>query len=149
MILGPTSATTIFYLPTAPTLCASWHYRNDDAIDKIVADNGNHWRKILVIMAKLMSPDDDWRQYMASELLKRHEAIVIDAQALSANAHRHIVCGQKMWQQLQLANDNPAKVAESRIIQLPYLDYRQCPNTLIQATREQYLLADINRKSSE
>ncbi|GGP91207.1 DUF6942 family protein [Shewanella ulleungensis] len=53
MIVGPQIADIIFYLPTAPILPTGWQATQPDAIAKLIALNGNHWRKIVTIMAKI------------------------------------------------------------------------------------------------
>ncbi|WP_259394782.1 DUF6942 family protein [Shewanella sp. SR44-3] len=46
-----------FYLPNPPILpngvSSSWQVNTETAIDELIAINGNHWRKIFTIMAKL------------------------------------------------------------------------------------------------
>ncbi|WP_037471206.1 DUF6942 family protein [Shewanella waksmanii] len=136
MIIGPSDARSIFYLPTPPILASDWRHENNHAIEQLIADNGNHWRKIMVIMAKLMSPSDEWRDYLANHLLKHHEAIYINAIQLSPHATQHFICGNKMQHQLEQQMKN---CTNGQIIALPYLDYRQCPNALIEETRTQWL----------
>ncbi|MGI2171306.1 DUF6942 family protein [Shewanella sp. MF05960] len=53
MMLGPQIADIIFYLPTPPILPADWQATQPDAIAQLIALNGNHWRKIITIMAKI------------------------------------------------------------------------------------------------
>jgi len=52
-IWGPAHPDIIFYLPTPPVLPAQWHAAQMDAITQLVELNGNHWRKIVTIMAKI------------------------------------------------------------------------------------------------
>ncbi|WP_244952169.1 DUF6942 family protein [Shewanella insulae] len=139
--LGPDGAMRCFYLPTPPKLAADWQLSQPDSLDSLIALNGNHWRKILVIMAKLSAPDDDWRGYM-SKLLKHDEQIRFGADALSPLAREHYVCGQQSAIALGLTPLSEAKTFrhqkenECQIYLLPYLDYRQCPNALIADLRQ-------------
>ncbi|MBB1440171.1 hypothetical protein H5202_16105 [Shewanella sp. SG41-4] len=49
----------IFYLPTPPELPAHWQATHPDAITQLVTLNGNHWRKIVTIMAKICCLEHD------------------------------------------------------------------------------------------
>lgn len=134
--IGSTSADTCFYLPTAPIIPSKWHYTQLDAIEQLISLNGNHWRKILVIMAKITAPDTDWRHHMP-QLLTQGNHIMFGATALKRNAQHHFVCGQQSAKSLNLPilDQNPKiKVLnhdKHMIYLLPYLDYRQCPNHVI------------------
>lgn len=134
--VGSTSAANCFYLPTAPMLPQTWQYNGPDAIAQLIKLNGNHWRKILVIMAKISAPDDDWRSYM-SRLLTQDNRIVFGATELQSDALRHFVCGQQSAKYLNLPildqnqKFKPLKHDKHMIYLLPYLDYRQCPNHAI------------------
>lgn len=140
--LGQDGAKRCFYLPTPPQLADDWQLDTPDSLDKLVALNGNHWRKILVIMAKLSAPDEDWRGYM-KRLLKADEQIRFGAARISPHAKEHYVCGQQSAIKLGLTPLSEPKQFlhhsenEQHIFRLPYLDYRQCPNALIAALREQ------------
>ncbi|TVP09079.1 DUF6942 family protein [Shewanella sp. KCT] len=154
--LGQDDAKRCFYLPTPPLLPADWQLAqpadlnktdieitslNIGSLESLIALNGNNWRKILVIMAKLSAPDDDWRGYM-HKLLQRDEQIRFGADALSPMAKEHYVCGQQSAIALGLTPLSDPKTFthqqenNSQIYLLPYLDYRQCPNALIADLRE-------------
>ncbi|CAM3989219.1 DUF6942 family protein [Shewanella aquimarina] len=139
--LGQDGAKRCFYLPTPPQLADDWQLDTPDSLDELIALNGNNWRKILVIMAKLSAPDEDWRGYM-KRLLKADEQIRFGADALSPMAKEHYVCGQQSAIKLGLTPLSEPKTFthqrenNSQIYLLPYLDYRQCPNALIEGLRE-------------
>ncbi|QYJ99019.1 hypothetical protein K0J45_07400 [Shewanella alkalitolerans] len=154
--LGLDGAKRCFYLPTPPLLPADWQDAqpadlnkadseitslNIGSLESLIALNGNNWRKILVIMAKLSAPDDDWRGYM-DKLLQRDEQIRFGADTLSPQAKEHYVCGQQSAIALGLTPLNEPKTFThqqengNQIYLLPYLDYRQCPNALIADLRE-------------
>ncbi|MCE9679462.1 hypothetical protein LZP69_09840 [Shewanella sp. AS1] len=111
-------------------------------IDEIIALNGNHWRKILVIMAKICSPNDNWRSYLP-RLLTQNELIRFNATQLHPGATHHFVCGQRSAQNLGLTPLTTPQSFEHQtegnrhIYRLPYLDYRQCPNSLIDELKKQ------------
>ncbi len=132
--LGSPSPDIILYLPNPPLMPASGH-----ALDvvELINLNGNHWRKIFTIFAKLSAPDDDWRRYRDSELLTRKEAICFDDSLIARNA-RHIVAGKASWVRLGLDQDNFHPLDDQQrswqhknVFLTPYLDYRQFPNALI------------------
>lgn len=58
-IWGPNNPDIIFYLPSAPELPAHWQAADSDAITRLIALNGNHWRKIVTIMAKICCVEHD------------------------------------------------------------------------------------------
>ncbi|QWL04000.1 DUF6942 family protein [Shewanella indica] len=62
--IGNDLAKARVYLPNSPTLPLDWHWQQNDAAAALIAANSNHWRKILVICAKIFAPDDDWRSFL-------------------------------------------------------------------------------------
>jgi hypothetical protein len=58
-IWGPTYPDIIFYLPTPPVLPTQWQASQMDAITQLIDVNGNHWRKIVTIMAKICCLEHD------------------------------------------------------------------------------------------
>ncbi|MEL4428848.1 DUF6942 family protein [Shewanella mangrovisoli] len=165
MHIGPAAATYAFYLPNSPLMPEDWHWEQDNAIAELIALNGNHWRKIFTIMAKICAPCEDWRDYRDNLLLKQRQMLLIGANALSPHANIHIICGQAAATALgiaadshiatdalqtteqQLMQDSQAKLQDvtavmqpqsrhsSCVLLTPYLDYRQYSNTLIALTR--------------
>lgn len=142
--VGPHGAANCFYLPTAPMLPHAWQYNGPDAIAQLIELNGNHWRKILVIMAKITAPDD-WRDYM-SRLLTQDNRIVFGATEIQSEAQRHFVCGQQSARNLDLPildqnqTFKPIHHDKHLIYLLPYLDYRQCPNRTITDLRDELMM---------
>ncbi|MEH6576607.1 MAG: hypothetical protein V7731_05970 [Amphritea sp.] len=139
-ILGTPSARVILYLPNPPLL------PDTHAIDltALIQLNGNHWRKILTIFAKLCSADNNWREYRDHNLLKEHEAICFSDQLLHSNNGQivHLVAGKASWTRLDLnpdaftALDEASRIRiKDNIILTPYPDYRQFPNALIEQLR--------------
>ncbi|MFB2729806.1 hypothetical protein ACE02H_20255 [Shewanella mangrovisoli] len=165
MHIGPTAATYAFYLPNHPLMPEDWHWKQDNAIAELIALNGNHWRKIFTIMAKICTPSEDWRDYRDNLLLKQRQMLLIGANTLSPHAKIHIVCGQAAATALgiaadnhiatdalqtteqQLMHDSQGKLQDvtammqsqsplsSCVLLTPYLDYRQYSNALIALTR--------------
>ena len=145
-VIGTDQAHCCFYLPTPPQLIESWHHLVEDAIAHLISQNGNHWRKIVTIMAKLMVNELDWRQYRDQQLLKQHESIAIAAQSLQSTSTRHIICGKESAELLQLDINEfePLEVNSPTILKhrhdaiylCPYLDYRQFPNKQINLLRQ-------------
>ncbi|GIU05554.1 DUF6942 family protein [Shewanella morhuae] len=160
MIIGHPQSQFAYYLPTPPLIPDGWHYSQVEAIAALIALNGNHWRKIFTIMAKISLPEGDWRHYRDQTLLKRNEMICIGGTELIASAKVHIVAGQMAAHRLglSLATTDYTNAAQLLSIQhksitfiklpthpaqycllTPYLDYRQYPNQLIELTRQQIM----------
>ncbi|PIW59161.1 hypothetical protein [Shewanella sp. CG12_big_fil_rev_8_21_14_0_65_47_15] len=164
MHIGPTAAPYAFYLPNVPLFPDNWHIEQDNAIAELIALNGNHWRKIFTIMAKICAYGEDWRHYRDNLLLKKHQMLLIGADSLSPHASIHLICGQTAATSLGIAIDSDiastgqqaaqhllqasqgklqditTKVLtqsphSSFVLLTPYLDYRQYSNALITLTR--------------
>lgn len=136
-----TSATTLLYLPTPPLVDP----QQPLDYDRLCALNGNHWRKILIILAKLQSSGAHWREYRTQQLLQQHEAICFSGQLLehAKDPQRlHIVAGKANWQRLGFdpqqftaLDDDSRLFQRDNIMLTPYPDYRQFPNQLIDQLR--------------
>lgn len=146
--LGSPDASAVLYLPTPPLLPADVANQSAHSlpgsglsIAQLIELNGNHWRKILTILAKLCSQQRDWRGYRDHQLLQQHEAICFES-ALRSGRQTQLVAGKASWQRLGLdLNDFIALDSAQRLWRCnqhpqlfltPYFDYRQFPNTLIE-----------------
>lgn len=155
MIIGHPHSQFAFYLPTAPLIPDGWHYRQQDAIASLIALNGNHWRKIFTIMAKICVDEGDWRTYRDTLLLKQREMLIIGSAALIPSASVHLISGKVAAGRLGIDIDNPQSPIQNiepqgKLIDCsmaihtqvklclltPYLDYRQYPNALIELSRQ-------------
>ena len=138
--LGSDTAKIGFYLPNPPNLPADWHESSKIDIEELITLNGNHWRKIFVIMAKILCPNNDWRDYLP-QLLQQNESLHFGKSTFCPHAKIHLVCGQQSARALSL--DILTEPQSFRLINqfnqqiylLPYLDYRQCPNHTIESLR--------------
>ena len=140
--LGARRPDLTFYLPTPPGDLDFCQAPPD--VPALVSANGNHWRKIVTIAAKIACPDGDWRHYRDHLLLGRREQLDFGAR-LGDHPGWHLVCGQANWQRLGLTADDfsPLDAAgrcriSQRLVLTPYPDYRQFPNALI-AQLNQYM----------
>ncbi|NVK42484.1 MAG: hypothetical protein HWE39_14685 [Oceanospirillaceae bacterium] len=138
-LLGAPAAPLVLYLPNPPRYPVD-HPRTNTAA--LIDLNGNHWRKILTILAKIAcSPASDWRRYRDQALLQRSEAISF-ADSLEPSAGRHLVAGKASWERLGCdigeftAIDDGRLHARGNILLTPYPDYRQFPNRTIERVRE-------------
>lgn len=150
MNLGSPDPTYCFYLPNPPLLPEHWHVSHEDAVAKLIELNGNHWRKILTIMAKICAPDDNWKHYRDTQLLKQNEVIMIGSnQIFSGRTQKvlwHFLVGAVVSEHLSkqvehssfMVIDDKEKLLfnNQSTFMTPYLDYRQYPNQLIAATRQ-------------
>ena len=154
--LGPDTAKYCFYLPTLPLFPDNWQHNQVDAVASLIALNGNHWRKIFTIMAKIMCPSEDWKTYRDHFLLKEKEQIHINTKVLSSTAQVHIISGQASADKLTLnltdfspISSNPRLTMLQTCLHVPYLDYRQYPNALIEVTRDYLASLDIKNEINE
>lgn len=143
--LGPDSAQLKLYLPNPPVMSAALESGAID-IAKLIEGNGNHWRKILTILAKLGCGTGDWKAYRDNELLHHSESICFDDR-LREKGRWHVVAGKASWQRLGFLEQEgvqevlaPGFTAldeqglvyyRDNVILTPYPDYRQFPNALI------------------
>lgn len=126
LTLGPSKAEVIFYLPTPPLLPPHWYHNHPNAITDIIALNGNHWRKIVTIMAKICCRHSDLSANNGAAWKPIRQSLLQDVSSQSL-AHRlscqiqiipsqlshateplfnpkcwHIVCGKETQQRLGL-----------------------------------------------
>jgi len=138
--LGPQSAELVLYLPNRPTVFSGDPEAPD--ISQLITDNGNHWRKIFSILAKIQYLAGPWQSYRDQQLLQHAEAISFDNQLVST-AGWHIAAGKQTWERLKLSPEDGFRALDDsgrcwvrdQIILTPYFDYRQLPNELCQQIR--------------
>lgn len=139
----------ILYTATRPPMarfadCESLSLASGEVCE-IIAECGNHWRKIFSIFAKLSFAlvEHDcktWQEYRDLVLLTEQgsELIVFEHHLVEAPADAiHFISGQKHFAEFDLNDfsplDDDAKVLENgQILQTPYFDYRQLNNALIE-----------------
>lgn len=157
--LGPKrdEARWVFLLPNQPELPVEC----DDAfmacpdVPLLIELNGNHWRKIFTIMAKLtVPPEQDWRIHRDKYLFERC-AITFDKEALSllqsndepSSLEQRVifVVGNSFRQDIPI-KEGAVLIGEKQQaffvdnqVWCPYLDYRQFPNALIADLRRSAL----------
>ncbi|MDI3325440.1 hypothetical protein QKW35_13745 [Pontibacterium granulatum] len=144
--MGAASASFTLYLPNPPTEIPPGMDLTRPDIAQLTELNGNHWRKIFTILAKLAAPNDNWREYRDQQLLKHAEQINF-GDALEDRQGWHLVAGKASWQRLGFTDDmdqphdmqpldeNGRIYIKDRIVLVPYPDYRQLPNQLIEQIR--------------
>jgi hypothetical protein len=144
--IGSVKPNITLYLPNPPEVQSSFMPTAPDIV-QLIEDNGNHWRKILTIFAKLACASDSaeakhWKSYRDNKLLQQREKICFeDVLSLADDADDgwHLVAGKASWQRLgfdceQFTPLDPQGRAfyQQRVILTPYPDYRQFPNALIE-----------------
>lgn len=127
-------ASTLLYLPTPPVIDPEQPLE----YQRLCQLNGNHWRKILIILAKLQAPDTNWQAYRDTTLLKQNEAVSFRGN-LEPDKTVHIIAGRASWERLGMDLSEFLPLEESgrllfkgNILLTPYPDYRQFPNHLIE-----------------
>ena len=131
----------VFLLPNLPII------PNEDAVQQLgyvpalIELNGNHWRKILTIMAKLTSAElKNWRPWR-DEMLMTKVTMVFSSQWIESIDAKVFIVGNGFREQVVVPDEaqsfgerHRALVADNRIW-CPYLDYRQFPNVLVDELR--------------
>lgn len=140
-------ASYVFLLPNKPDFpdeVNSLFIERPD-VSSLIELNGNHWRKIFTIMAKLTSPTSDaWKVFRDHELFGK-VGVAFSHDQLVAYKGIVIVVGNTFREQLvipvsaKVIGDRHVCYVSLPYIWCPYLDYRQFPNRLIDALRE-YIL---------
>jgi hypothetical protein len=140
-------AQCVFLLPNKPLLSKGYDGVMSEKADiaLLIELNGNHWRKIFTIIAKLAAPDyKDWRQFRDNDLLKK-VGIAFTIDQLSDYQGRLFIVGntfREIWPVPESAQNigerHVAAFSASRVW-CPYLDYRQFPNILIETIRKTIL----------
>lgn len=127
----------IFLVPNQPVIPESASSYRDLSSCELIDLNGNHWRKILTIVAKLSaSKEEDWRIVRDKALWDRVE-FIFDVSTARASVGWLFIVGKSFEEafptpsQAILLGDKHVARAHKNIIWTPYLDYRQFPNDLI------------------
>ncbi|ETX09557.1 hypothetical protein MUS1_06905 [Marinomonas ushuaiensis DSM 15871] len=140
-------AQCVFLLPNKPMLSKESDCVLSRELDAalLIELNGNHWRKILTIMAKLVVPHyDDWREFRDKDLLKK-VGIAFTVDQLDGYQGKLFIVGNTFrdaWPVPDFAKEiGEGHVAafSSSCVWCPYLDYRQFPNVLIEKIRKTIL----------
>lgn len=140
--LGADEPIIVLYTATLPLLPVEPCQGDQLNIAELIALNGNHWRKIFSIYAKLLAPlADDWRHYRDHHLL--HRAVQIRLANAPTGSELRIVAGKASWEALACNTstleviDKHAKLfVDNQTLCTPYFDYRQFPNSLVTIARE-------------
>ena len=138
----------VFLLPNVPILPSapldpSFLERPNVAI--LIELNGNHWRKILTIMAKLTAPDyHSWKTFRDDQLFDK-VGMVFSCDQLDHYKGTVFIVGNT-FRSAWPVDDRAQSMGYSHhayvhfpYVWCPYLDYRQFPNVLIEALREHIL----------
>lgn len=138
------AAQCVFLLPNKPALPTDENrteYITEDS-SLLIELNGNHWRKILTIMAKLLVPEaSQWREFRDGELLKT-VGIAFSTERLLEFPGLIYIVGNTFREEVPIPNqafrlgDKQHAYINLPYIWCPYLDYRQFPNALIEQLRE-------------
>ncbi len=142
-LLGAPGARLALYLPNRPIAPAPDFSLKTPDVPGLIRHNGNHWRKIFSILAKLCAPScQRWQDYRDLELLQQHEVICF-GNALLHGAQWHLVAGKASWQRLGLdpldfesLDDEGRVLISGNMLLTPYPDYRQFPNRTVEQVRQ-------------
>ena len=147
--LGSKAATIVLYTAHRPVLCSALNSEGLLSVPGLISLNGNHWRKILTIFAKLASVDVGWRVYRDHCLLHKREAICFST-GLLESASLHLIAGKASREYLGMdlkefqALDMEQRLwVKGNVMCTPYFDYRQFPNALVEIARAR-IFAQLN-----
>lgn len=128
-------------LPNLPELPQGVEHCSKVSTATIIELNGNHWRKILTIIAKLVADDEeDWRIVRDHHVWERAR-IVFSTQALNDEQGWVMVVGKSFEGTFPIPDGADVIGEQHRVyhhqrwLWTPYLDYRQFPNQLIADVR--------------
>ncbi|WP_299593243.1 hypothetical protein [uncultured Microbulbifer sp.] len=138
--LGTDTPSLVLYLPHRPQGLDQLVNTPDAGL--LMENNSNHWRKIVTLLAKVASPDEDWRRFRDGALFQ-HTALCF-AEALVDRSTWHWIGGKENIQRFDLDGLNAPPLPEApdiaidckkRILLTPYPDYRQISNTKVSQIR--------------
>ncbi|MGJ3257394.1 MAG: DUF6942 family protein [Alcanivorax sp.] len=139
--LGAIRPTLMLYLPHRPNGLVRLQQRPDAA--ELLAANSNHWRKIVNLLAKVVSPSaEDWRLFRDVSLFQN--TALGFAPALSSGGGWHWIGGKENLQRFVGLKHNACPLVgapgvsvdtERRLLLTPYPDYRQLSNALVETVR--------------
>lgn len=149
---GSKQADLVVYLPNRPQIdefinLDSFRALRSGEVQEIISQCGNHWRKIFSIYAKIafaIDPKDysTWQQYRDTVLLTDHgaEAVIFGCEIVPFSEKTfHFIAGRAHFDAFSLKREefkeigNDGKIfVKNRIFQIPYFDYRQFPNKLVE-----------------
>lgn len=147
--LGAPSAPVVLYTHNRPI----WELGAEIDVPQLILKNGNHWRKICTIFAKLVA-GDNWRDYRDQQLFHVGEQINFEPHFVESG-QLHIISGKSNWLRFgrtleSLQGDakifclEPNKIfytqdkAQNLYLFTPYFDSRQFPNVLIERVKQQF-----------
>ena len=138
--LGTSSPSLVLYLPHRP-----------EALDRLVMapdvrllleNNSNHWRKIVTLLAKVASPQKEWRNFR-DDALFQHTALCFSPRLKETSAW-HWIGGKDNLRRFDIKglNAKPLSAApavaidtEKQLLLTPYPDYRQLSNATVSEIR--------------
>lgn len=140
---GIEEARFVFLLPNMPILPDQvlGQVNPEVSCAELVTLNGNHWRKILTIMAKLTTPAlEDWRAWRDEEMLGC-VSLIFNSKEIERAQGIKIVVGNTFREAILIPEEALVLGEKHRAYQTgqfywcPYLDYRQFPNALVEELR--------------
>ncbi|WP_066963884.1 hypothetical protein [Microbulbifer sp. Q7] len=138
--LGPPRPALILYLPHRPQGLDELIAAPD--AQQLMENNSNHWRKIMTLLAKVASPQAEWRSFR-DDALFAHTALCF-APRLEDAPGWHWIGGKENLQRFTIEDLNAKALKgapevaldiEKRVLLTPYPDYRQLSNATVAEIR--------------
>ena len=139
--LGTPQPTLTLYLPHRPEGLAELIDAPDAG--RLMENNSNHWRKIVTLLAKVASPQEDWRSFR-DDALFAHTALCFTPH-LEDVPGWHWIGGKDNLQRFNVEGLNAKRLrgapevaldAEKQVLLTPYPDYRQLSNATVAEIRK-------------
>ncbi|WP_237057285.1 DUF6942 family protein [Microbulbifer sediminum] len=140
-LVGSPEPGLALYLPNRPHGLAQ--LVESPSSQRLIDANSNHWRKIVTLLAKVVSPDAaDWRRFRDEELF-RHAALCFTPKLCDA-ACWHWIGGKDNLQRFGALGNTALPLPECpavsidpdrRLLLTPYPDYRQLSNEVVSHIR--------------
>lgn len=139
--LGPAHPRLVLYLPHRPE--GLEQLAKNPSAPTLIANNSNHWRKIVTLLAKIACPDaGDWRRFRDEDLFRQTSLCFVPK--LVDTAAWHWIGGRDNLRRFGNLHHRALPLATSpdicidpdqRLLLTPYPDYRQLSNTKIDQIR--------------
>ncbi|WP_078083791.1 DUF6942 family protein [Microbulbifer mangrovi] len=139
--LGPIQPALTLYLPHRPAGLDELVATPDAG--RLMENNSNHWRKIVTLLAKIASPQEEWRSFRDGELFE--SAALCFSPRLRNVRGWHWIGGKENLHRFSIEGLNAKPLigapevaldVEKRLLLTPYPDYRQLSNATVAEIRK-------------
>ncbi len=141
--LGSSTPRLTLYIPHLPIGLES--YVSAPSVTTLLAQNSNHWRKIVTLAAKVAAPTGDWRHFRDHSFFE--QVALVFSPTLEENCGWHWIGGGENRARFSLDSqcgdplplsgaDDLFIIPNRKILLSPYPDYRQLSNQKVELIRQ-------------